>query len=622
MKPMYDSPWSRMTGLRVPAPIPALALVLFAAPIHAQFDSGNGHSFDLYPETGSLGIPSSSAPGHLFGDLGVDVIVMFDETPMVFKAPEVYRSRSDLPVVANDLTVYPRFPAGPDWIFVVGPDGLTRWIWDGAAFVDSSPVDQSGSLWLGAVDIGTADIDGDADMDLYGVNAARDRVLLSRFVAQVWDNTTSTFIPEPILAVEPVEWDGMNHQELAVRTASWLYIVDFFGNVIDSQQMDQVGKLMRVIEIPQAANQALCLFFDGPLGPHQRLDVVSSGLLHQSIDLGSLGTVSIQLGDLDLDLDTDLVLSHTAGATLELWQADLVGGQLSFSQNPNEPNIAVPQWFSSQLNEATPAVADFDNDSDFDVLFAPVGTDRIDLSANNSFDETTLMCTIKDRSMTLENEGGKFLITLNVPLAAQSSNPDPSIVWTDIEVTVWRQPRFDYYLLASPFIATAYHPIVSDEVCVPIQTAHTAWFEDIFHIEARLVERQGGVPIKRGPGYTGMIGLSEPINALWEVEGLSGAGPPCCFFPIPPGFEYPFLGGTATYIRGQETLGGGGRRLPGTGMPSTPPTGTVPDGLPNPLYDGHQVRYDDDEAGGTLGGGSGGLPDLPATPTNFPPISP
>jgi len=622
MRTMYDVPPTTIAGLSVSAAVHALALALLASPTQAQFDGGNDHSFDLYPETGEMGVPSSSAQGHLFGDLGIDVIVLFDETPMVFKAPEVYRSRSDLPVVATDLAVYPRFPAGPDWIFVVGPDGLTRWIWDGAAFVDSSPVDQSGSPWLGAVDIGTADIDGDADMDLYGVNAARDRVLLSRFVAQVWDNTISTPIPQPILAVEPVEWINNAFQNLAVRTAGWLYIVDYLGNVIDFQPMDQRGELMRVIDVPQATNQALCLFFDGPLGPHQRLDVVSSGLLHQSIDLGSLGTVGLQLGDLDSDLDTDLVLSHTDGATLQLWKADLVGGLLNFLHPDDDDDIVVTGWTSSQLNEATPAVADFDNDSDLDVVFAPVGADRIDMNANGTFDETTLMCSLKEVSMDVNSSGnGRFFVTLNVPAAAQP-NPVPSI-WTDVMVDTWRQPRFDYLMEQDAFDATDCLPIVSGEVIVEIQTTYDQWFEDIFHIEVHLVERQAGVTINQGPGYTAMIGLAQPILALWEIEGLSnGGGMPEFFFVVPPQFLFPFTGGTPTHIRGQQTPGDGGMRLPGMGKPPIPPAPPPsPAGTPNPLFDGHEIRYETGDSE-ISGGGSGGLPDIPAWPTNYPPIPP
>ena len=196
--------------------------------------------------------------------------------------------------------------------------------------------------------------------------------------------------------------------------------------------------------------------------------------------------------------------------------------------------------------------------------------------------------------------------------------------WTDVKVTVWRQPRFDYHLLPDPFIATTFHPIVSDEVFVPIQTPYYEWFEDIYHIEARLVQRVAGVPVAQGPGYTAMVGLAEPINALWEIEGLPNGGDfHGVVFGVPPEFEYPFTGGESVFVRGQEVLNGGGRRGPGTrpfGPGNVPPTPTSPDGLPNPLFDGHQVRYEHDEAVGTWGGGSGCLPDLPKTPINFPPL--
>jgi len=521
--------------------------------------------------------------------------------------------------------VWPQFELGngPDWIFVTGPAGLSCFVWNPLtrSFEDIAPIDQSGSDWLGSTDVGIADLDGDSSLDIYGVNADRTKVMLSRFVNQVWHNYLSTSFTGPILAVEPVAWDTLPNQELAVRTPDKLYIIDLFGVELDSVDLAQSGQLLRVIDIPGAVNQAVFVFSNGAAGPHQWLDVLSQSGIHQTIDFGSIEPVGIELGDFDLEGTDDFVLSHTGSPDLPLWRAEVQGGNLQFSQSFMEPHIPVLNWNSIQFNKATPAVADFDADSDPDVLFAPVGTDRIDLSTNETFDETSLFTTVKDGAMTLEPLGGRFQITLEVPaIAAVESGSN----WTDVKVTVWRQPRFDYLLLPDPFIATTYHPIVSDEVLVPIQTPHFEWFEDIYHIEARLVRRVAGVPVDQGPGYTAMVGLAEPITALWEIEGLSDSGnfdgP---IFSVPPEFEYP-EDPRRTFVRGRESLNDGGQRVPGNVLPgpgTTPTPPNPPDGLPNPLFDDHQVRYEHDGAMGTWGGGSGALPDLPKTPINFPPLS-
>ena len=362
---------------------PALSLLALTTPALAQFDGGNGRSFDLLATTGELGACSATASGHLFGELSLDAVLLFEETPMVFKAPEVYRSRCDLSVTANDVAVWPRFELGegPDWIFVTGPAGLSCFVWNPStrAFEDIAPIDQSGSDWLDSPDVGIADLDGNPSLDIYGVSADRTKVMLSRFVTQVWHNYLPTSFTGPILAVEPVAWDMLPNQELAVRTPDKLYIIDLFGVELDSVDLTQPGQLMRVIDIPGAVNQAVFVFSNGAAGPHQWLDILSQSGIHQTIDFGSIEPVGIQLGDFDLEGTDDFVLSHTGSPDLPLWRAELQGGNLQFSQSFVEPHIPVLHWHSTLFNMATPAVADFDSDSDPDVLFAPVGTDRIDL---------------------------------------------------------------------------------------------------------------------------------------------------------------------------------------------------------------------------------------------------
>ena len=604
---------------------PALSLLALTTPALAQFDGGNGRSFDLLATTGELGACSATASGHLFGELSLDAVLLFEETPMVFKAPEVYRSRCDLSVTANDVAVWPRFELGegPDWIFVTGPAGLSCFVWNPStrAFEDIAPIDQSGSDWLDSPDVGIADLDGNPSLDIYGVSADRTKVMLSRFVTQVWHNYLPTSFTGPILAVEPVAWDMLPNQELAVRTPDKLYIIDLFGVELDSVDLTQPGQLMRVIDIPGAVNQAVFVFSNGAAGPHQWLDILSQSGIHQTIDFGSIEPVGIQLGDFDLEGTDDFVLSHTGSPDLPLWRAELQGGNLQFSQSFVEPHIPVLHWHSTQFNQATPAVADFDSDSDPDVLFAPVGTDRIDLSTNETFDETSLFAKVHSGSLTLETQGGRFEITLEVPAIGSAESGS---TWTDVKVTVWRQPRFDYFLLPDPFIPTTYHPIVSDEVVVPIQTPHFEWFEDIYHIEARLVRRVAGVPFEQGPGYTAMVGLAEPLTALWEIEGLPDNGTMDSVFSVPPEFDYP-EDPRRTFVHGRVPRNGGSRRAPGSGPSSpggsTPTPPNPPEGAPNPLFEGHPVRYDHDPSIGTWGGGSGALPDLPKTPINFPPLS-
>jgi hypothetical protein len=228
--------------------------------------------------------------------------------------------------------------------------------------------------------------------------------------------------------------------------------------------------------------------------------------------------------------------------------------------------------------------------------------------------------------MTTGPGGGVFHLTLEAPFGDGG--------WTDVLTTVFVQPRFDYLVEPEPFLAGQLLPIADGHVQLDIPTGHDVWFQDIYHLEARLIERDGaGTILRQGPGYTAMVGLSEPILALWEIEGIPpGSDFHGVVFPVPIAFRFPWasfkgqlasgfhLGGSgSTSTVGLPRFGGGHAPAPGhSPLPGLDPSPTG--GTPNPRFDGHTVHYRYDPLLGTWGGGSGCLPDIPDFPTDDPPI--
>jgi hypothetical protein len=526
----------------------------------------------LDPTWGELGACREVHGGHVFGTLGVDAVLLYESGPVATMQPEVYRAPVRLNVAANDVAVYPRYPAAPDRIFVAGPEGLKRFSWNGAQFVDDAPVVPN-SPWIGALVVGVADLEGQGALDLYGLDATRTKVILCRGA----NVPLSGVVPfgEPIESVLPVQWNGTGFQELAVRTAQTLQIINYQSALLATFAVAPGSAPCQVVDIPGSTRQAVIVPTGSGAG--ESLNVFGLEGLIQVLPLPWQGVAGLGVGDLDLDGDSDFVLSHRAGPTLELFEGGLSEGLLHFAPNAIVSAIHVENWLDVLANQTTPGVTDFDHDGDPDVLFPPVGTARVDLYGNGHVDEELYLCHPQVGAMTLEPAGGAFHITMEVPPGAAEGG------WTDIEVIVWRQPRFDHLVDSAAFLPPSYHSFEGlSEFTFSLQTPHFEWFEDLYHLEVRLVQREAGVKLAQGPGMIAAVGLQQPLMALGELEGIVGHGQIYGItFPVPPQFEYP-----------------------GEPLEIEPiPVG----GTADPRDEGHGIEY----VGGTWGGGSGCLPDLP-----------
>src|SRR5262245_2047901 len=530
-------------------------------------------SFDPYAEVhtcASYGNCTELDSGHLLGKLGVDAVGLFGTTPLVFVEPDTHRRVVPLTasgVTALDLAVYPCAPGTPDWILVTTNVAMQRWKWGQTQFVSDYVGDV---LWKDAVQVDVAYLDGGSP-DVYGLDSTRLKALVWLDALQTGATFTSLPLQEPILDLTAVQWDGMGNMELAARGANYLYIIDLSGNSVTIVQPTARG-LIAAADIPSTIRQEVVMLTGSPGTEYLR--VRSNAAQHQAF-LAPWTPVGLGLGDLDLDGVTDLVVSHQASADLKLLHGSYqTGNKVLFLQNGSLP---IPEWTQYASNFCPSRVADFDGDGDKDIIFAPAGTDRLDLYANRENPNDSYWCTNPSGWMS-EGAPAVFHLTIQVPQAAAGSN------YNNVEWTVYRQPDFRNALESEPFKQPTYQPISGPgSFEIVVLTDYMSWFPDVFHLVTKLVQLDGsGVKIAEGPGYVAPFGLIDPLIGLCGIEGtlVNGSinGPtwpadqvfncPVPPPPPPPGPPYPCYTGPL-YVLGTQGAHGGGSGC----LPDLPPPG-------------------------------------------------
>ena len=128
----------------------ALVLASLASPASAQFTFT---SIDDVLYSPALQPCSRVSYGNVFGGPGVDAVMLFGDRAVAYQRPEVYQAGVVLNASGSDVAVYHESPQVEDWVFVVGPNGLYRFQWNGSAFVGTSD-NVTYPVWVGAQSIG------------------------------------------------------------------------------------------------------------------------------------------------------------------------------------------------------------------------------------------------------------------------------------------------------------------------------------------------------------------------------------------------------------------------------------------------------------------------------------
>ncbi len=300
-------------------------------------------------------------------DPRADVVVMRGTSPVVFVNPATWDAALRVPLEGSSAAILPGTAEGQDEIVVTTAAGL-RGAWrDSSASFATRTIGADG-LWAGAEWIATAQLDGAAGADLYGV---RNDVGFAGVLLSDGSSAGDGFHDEVIIPLQayPVrhgtaaDLDGNGLRSLAFTSGAGLHVYHENG-VFDAFSG---GSLGRAVTIDSETPGKECIVWIAQVtGLGDVLYIIDDTGISDPVELGGAGLIGLRAVDLDHDGDDDLVGSVTRSHDLVVyWNVDGTFASDALSV------LAVGETGPAADNRATPAAADFDGDGDVD-LFHPI----------------------------------------------------------------------------------------------------------------------------------------------------------------------------------------------------------------------------------------------------------
>lgn len=414
---------------------------LFAQSVPFEF------TWPIPPSIDTSGGITGMATGDFNGDLIADAFIVTDHKAYFVPSPDIFSSLFAIEGVdAVDVATLPGGgPNGVDAVLVVGSQGLYV-VQRGT----SSPAMSATLLaagWSTVVQVLVADVDGDEAIDILGLDA--DGVTLRRLEAASgsYDSSSSTFTQlgtNHVAEIDVLDWNGDDDLEIAAVLDDSFAVYDlamvrqavYAGSGIVS------GVTAQPIRHASGGKDRLAIVYETPTGTQWLKEVSPS---HQStgVGLGSLGVMRNGTAAANLfpsivaPRGDDLVLSQTFSP----WQPLLANISTTtstsepYSTSAGGPLMVQPWGYPSSHNKATPAIADFDNDSDPDILF-PWADAPASIYVVRSYDspaEAKKIYTSDADSLLWENEENEFSLTLELKEPAIEEEFD----W--VQLIVWHR---------------------------------------------------------------------------------------------------------------------------------------------------------------------------------------
>jgi len=341
-----------------------LPLFLFSVPLSAQVQQntpepwnqgGASPCLDFAPDntlewpTGSdYGAPSALQRvtlADLNGDQDVDALVVSGGQAVVLWNPTVYDAfepvqfpTSPAPAgVSAAVTVPGAGPGGADAVALTDARGIFLVVHDGVDFLE--PVLLEGSAWKSATSVHADDLDGDGDIDLYGIAANGTTIVRLLAGPGGFQSAPSLLEPLPVKDVVAVEWDALPGRELVVLTNRGLLVHASSGTVVATvPHLSSSGCIARFRATDVASGELLAWTRASAAGTGE-LVVRGSGLdegpLPLAFDLcGAVGSVlprALVTGDYDGNGSDELLLVH------DLNETAIVLRNLALSEPPPGP---------------------------------------------------------------------------------------------------------------------------------------------------------------------------------------------------------------------------------------------------------------------------------------------
>lgn len=503
---------------------------------------------DLTWPTATPGTYSTTVACDFTLDHHRDLLVLRSGEACLLYGPDQYDAVTVLGDGVLDATVLVGAGlAGADRLALVGTNGVT------VAWVDADHALQS-SLLSGGVGVAvvSADIDQLAGPDLLVLEA--DHRTVRRWVASAsaaagyvdagWFDLGATAD-----ALRVLDFDGDGADEVACLSAQGLVVRELDGSPCATFATSLPGDGLWVFS--QAGVPALAWLRRTADLVAQELVVARSGGLEAPLALGALEVVALAAGDLDGDGADELVLSHRSSRQALVLRdrgAGVTGGSFALGAGDAQVvDLDVEAALPAPENEAQPALADFDNDGDQDVLFPVQARDACVRLVNSRIDRSAQEVRLLDGVYVQQAHIQSYLAGTPAQTAGGYSTSGhattisghgalalrllpPVVAWDpaldQLEVVVWRQDdaavsaervAIERQRIALPAIWSAAAPLA---VLVAVDEASLP-FTAVYNVEWRLVALAGGDNVAAAlPTGTGSFATDD--DTLTELSAAAG----------------------------------------------------------------------------------------------------
>ncbi len=399
------------------------------------------------------------------GDCIMDVAYLIGSRVEVLLAPGLYEALMTNVADGRDIAVCER--AGRDDLLVVGAAGLSRVAWNEAGAIEAdfwSTTPLAADEWCDVTVLRTWSRDA-SSVHVAGLHSNGKWILRGRLVGTVWFDADPIEVPPVVTDFDLVDWDGeieVTHlpdaraPEIACRTASTVFVWDPEGDpVLVGIWSTDVVVPTRIARIRQAGwtREWVATLATSVMNGQQYLVATGAGDPPSIAALGSsYAFTTLGTGDFDGDGSDDAVMSSAASWQLA-WARNAGGGAgpAAFAAS----NLVVRSTGatgSAAGNQATPAVADLDGDSDADVAFPQLASSTMWV-----FQEPSIHSGSQRPTLRFEESIGSPAVGARVDSGQRLSFlVEPPVVdaGDHLEVVAWRVPSAASPILDSTPVTT------------------------------------------------------------------------------------------------------------------------------------------------------------------------
>ncbi len=377
---------------------------------------------------------SRTVVGRFNDNADFDCVILRGGVPEMVIDPTIVSASIAYPAGAatTDIAKLDPVLSGVDELLTVDTSGLVAWKRTSAGTFTSRAVGTS--AWIGTDVIRTAAISGASRTDIVGYRDSDEKLVLLTDPDTAGWSESSFSVARPALDIVPFVRYANGTTWLALRTSLGILIYKPDGTYVTSFTGPNNGAIV-AIDHDGVAYQSIAWAHSD--GSDQVLEIIENdGDINGSLTLSDpitieCGTVAaLAAADMNGSGDDDLVISHRDDFDLVVLLAEESYG-LAGSY---EIRMGPPQGDASG-NVTWPAVFDFDNDGDPDVMFSNDEVSIHSIFRNSLEDETDLMPSISSIQYLYDRD-----ITLPAMLKMSITDADPRPVDANyIEIVLWKK---------------------------------------------------------------------------------------------------------------------------------------------------------------------------------------